>query len=179
MAKKSNRLEKQFARFFGISGVFDEYVKQVAYQLAGHAYLVLTYYIIFSSLIFLLAYDFLPKYAGMIYVGLNILVTVFIIPLILKMKMDKADIDTSGFIEVPETDLKSERQKALKRGILSGIIFTGFMFVQNSLTALKNGKSLLDLLTNPWLIGGVLIAGSVFGGFMTVLAYFSIDKEKN
>ncbi|MEQ9809801.1 DUF3278 domain-containing protein [Streptococcus jiangjianxini] len=179
MSKKTNRLEKQFARFFGITGVFDEYVQQIAYRLAGHAYLILTYYILFSSLIFVTIYDFLPSYAGMIYVGINILVTIFIIPLTLKMKMDKADIDTSGIIEVPKEDVDKERRKAIKRGILSGIFFTGFMFMQNSLTALKNGKSLWDLLTQPGSLIGTLIGGIIFAGFMTALAYYSVGQEKD
>ncbi|MGT2832874.1 DUF3278 domain-containing protein [Streptococcus halotolerans] len=179
MSKKTNRLEKQFARFFGISGVFDEYVQQIAYRLAGHAYLILTYYILLSSLIFLTINDFLPNCSGLIYVGINILVTVFIIPLTLKMKTDKADIDTSGMIEVPKENIDKERRKAIKRGILSGILFTGFMLIQNSLTALKNGKSLWDLVTQPGALIGTLIGGIIFAGFMTALAYYSISQEKD
>lgn len=57
--------------------------------------------------------------------------------------------DLQGPLEVPRDKLEIERQKAKKKGWLSGVVFTIFMLVFNMFIKWQEGENPFEILFNP------------------------------
>lgn len=160
-------------RFYGINGELDEYREQEVNRIGNKLFIGLFFFEFFFSTIILLINQTIATTA---FLYINLFVLIFVIPVILLVMLTNRDLQTS--LEVPKNEVEQTRQKAHKKGWLSGGIFALFLLVFNAFSKCQEGGNPLELFTNPLGLIAIILGGVIFGAAMGSMAASQIDPEK-
>lgn len=163
-------------RFYGINGELDEYREQEVNRIGNKLFISL---LLFEFLATFLAILFSDKGTVplLIYLYCNAFVIIFVMPMVMMTMLTNRDLQ--GPLEVPRDKLEKERQKAKKKGWLSGVVFAIFMLVFNMFSKWQEGENPLEILFNPLFLSIFIFSGFIFGAIMGSMAASQIDPEKN
>lgn len=176
--KKSKRpLWPRFIkRFYGINGELDEYREQEVNRIGNKLFILLFLFeFISTALTFLLGTVW--KVSAEIFLYCNAFVIIFVMPMVMMTMLTNRDLQ--GPLEVPRDKLEKERQKAKKKGWLSGVVFAIFMFIFNMFSKWQEGENPFEILFNPLFLIIFIFSGFIFGAVMGSMAASQIDPEKD
>lgn len=163
-------------RFYGINGELDEYREQEVNRIGNKLFILLFLFeFISTTLTFLLSTVW--KVSAEIFLYCNAFVIIFVMPMVMMTMLTNRDLQ--GPLEVPRDKLEKERQKAKKKGWLSGVVFAIFMLVFNMFSKWQEGENPFEILFNPLFLIIFIFSGFIFGAVMGSMAASQIDPEKD
>lgn len=172
MKHKETLMEKIIKRFYGISGVLDEYRLQEIRRIGNNAFMFLFWYILLSNFIVLHLVDRLDSETILLnFCLINIAVLIlgvggYLLYQVSKLKLSK--------IEVADNQRGSIKKKYALRCAFSGIVF-GALGTMLSIFDSK-GKYLNQLISFHSL-ASFLFDAFLFGGMTYLLACHRLKKE--
>lgn len=173
MTEKESLGVKIIKRFYGITGVYDEYKKQQVNQIGNKAFMALWVYMMVSSIVAFLFGVAHPEWTLWILLLANGLFGVIGIGGYIMYATISNDITN---YEVEEKNYEKEKKKMKKKAIKVGIEFGLWMFLFNEVFGtLFNEEKLLQSLTLKSILLHVA-SGLFFGGIMYVIGVTNINR---
>lgn len=173
MKHKETLMEKMIKRFYGISGVLDEYRLQEIRRIGNNAFMFLFWYLLLSNFIVIHLIDRLdPEIILLGFCTINILVLVFVVCgyvtyQVFKLKLAK--------IEASDSQRKSLKRKSVLNCALSGIFFATIGTV---MSAFDSKGSFMAELLSPYSLFSFLFGAIFFGGAMYLLVRYQLKNER-
>lgn len=171
MKSKESFSEKIIKRFYGISGILDEYKRGEINRIGNNAFMILFFYGLISTFLATLFSNKNPEMALWGLIGSNIFVFIFGISLYIVIATSRLKLTDN---EIDSKDIKKERQKLILKSIGFGVYF---LVAMHLLTALLNqvfdGEAFLDSF-----LSGKKLKSSIVGGlFMGIYMYVMLRKR--
>lgn len=174
MKSKESFSEKIIKRFYGISGVLDEYKRGEINRIGNNAFMILFFYGLISTFLATLFSSKNPEMALWGLIGSNIFVFIFGISLYIVIATSRLKLTDN---EIDSKDIKKEHQKLILRSIGFGVYF---LVAMHLLTALLNqvldGEAFLDSLLSGKELKKSIISGLFVGIYMYVMLRKRLKK---
>ena len=173
MEKKESIGVKAVKRFYGVSGVLDEYKRQEINRIGNNSFMMLWAYMLLSSFVTVVVGMNHPTWALWILLIGNAVVGIFGIGLYIMSATISLGL---GQVEVEKKQYDVEKQRMKKKGRRAGLFFGGWMFVMNEIifTEISQKGNLLHAFT----LKNILIyslSGLFFGSVMYVIGVTNIQ----
>jgi len=162
-------------RFFGITGNFDEYKRQVVGRISTNAFLACFFFMILATAIAGVWGIRSPYEALVGFMLATILFSLGIVAPYVMIASHRAHLTDQ---EVGQTSISQARRKigwqALGQGVYFGVI-TYFLF--GGIDMLADGSNFFVVLSLPWNIWNAVFRGIFFGVWMGLIGLLRLKKQ--
>lgn len=174
MNKKETVSEKVLKRFYGISGVLDEYKRGEINRIGNNAFIILFFYSLLSNFIATLFATRFPEITLWALIVSNLILVVFVIGGYVILAVGNLNLTVE---EVEVDKVSKTRKQVIKKGVRQGLSFGIGMHLLTALTnVVSEGESIRKgLFSFPHIISS-LLAGLFFGVIMTVVMLNRVKK---
>lgn len=171
---KEPLLNKLIKRFYGVNDTLDEYQEKELNRIGQMCFLILLTYNLLASIIVAIIASKFPSEGLLIgYLIANFFIISLLLPIFITISVKRLGI--IGPKEVEPHELAKERKKAIKRGLLSGLLFTiSFSLFVTLMDWWFDDIPFMTSLTSIKHIIRCLTASAIFTIFMTLGSYSSI-----
>lgn len=174
MKVKESLLTKVIKRFYGISGVLDEYRRSQVEHIGNNAFILMFWYMLLSNFVAVLfAYKY-PEVTVWALIGTNLffllnVICLYIIYTTSKIKLTENEVETK--------DIEKEKKKIVLNGIGSGIYFAiGIHILKAILAVSLEEGDFFESIAAPDKIITSLLGGCFFGGMMYLVLKNRLKK---
>lgn len=173
MKDKEGLLIKIIKRFYGISGVLDEYKKRQVEHIGNNAFMLILGYMMVSNLLVMLFARRNPELTLWVFISCNIFFAVFVICGYVLLAMSHLKLTEN---EVEAKDMVKEEKKTILKGIGLGIYFSVGIHLLNGLLSMESKEDFIYYIVSPDRIVASIFGGCFFGCMMYLLLRLRLKK---
>lgn len=174
MKVKESLLTKVIKRFYGISGVLDEYKLRQVEHIGNNAFMLMFWYMILSNFVAALFSYKYPQVTVWALLGTNLFFLVYVISTYIMYATSKLKLTEN---EVEAKDVAKEKRKNILKGIGAGVQYTVLMHLQLALlgTMFGEGSFIEEIMDTKAIIINIMI-GMGFGAIMYLILKNRLKK---
>jgi hypothetical protein len=165
---------RMMKRFYGISGVLDEYRRSQVEHIGNNAFMVMFWYMLLSNLLAtIFAYKY-PEATLWVFIGCNLFFIIYVICGYIMIATSHLKLTEN---EVEPKDLVREKRKIIFKGIGLGVYFAVTMHLLEGLIDVVIGDgNFFESILSPNGIIGSFLGGLFFGGMMYLVMIVRLKK---
>ncbi|WP_125605390.1 DUF3278 domain-containing protein [Lapidilactobacillus bayanensis] len=171
MKNKEDLMTKIIKRFYGISGVLDEYRRSQVEHIGNNAFMLLFWYMLLANFVAALFATSSPTMSLWILIGVNLFFVIFIIGGYVIIATSRLNLTTN---EIAPKHLVKAKRTVIFKGIALGLYFAiAFHFLSTVIDLIWEQENFFEIITSPAKIISSLGGGLLFG----LLMYFVLRSR--